>query len=66
MNDRKTLLFVYVGDIETTAGALLPGLGERLISRGMVVEHLSLREGPEAVLDRIAAGAVPVVVKPGR
>jgi|GEM_PF-5584230 len=66
MNNRKTLLFVYVGDIETTADALLPGLGERLATHDVVVECLTLHEGPEAVLDRIAAGAVPVVVKPGR
>jgi len=65
MNDNKTLLFVYLGDAEMAADALLPGLGELLGSRGMVVEHCSLSEGPERVLDLIAAGAVPLVVKPG-
>ena len=64
MSSGKTLLFVYVGEMEAAASDLLPGLAEQIGSHGMTVQHRSLREGPEAVLDAIAAGAVPVVVKP--
>lgn len=65
MSARKRLLLIYT---DQDAGAYsLAGYREQLVqslrAQGAEVEELGLASDPNILLDRLEAGAVPVVIK---
>lgn len=65
MNANRNLLLVYARGHAADAGDALdlPRLRDALRARGAQIEEVALGDDPDALLDRIEAGAVPVVFK---
>ncbi|KAA3626544.1 MAG: hypothetical protein DWQ09_16080 [Proteobacteria bacterium] len=64
MNRSRCVLFLYPEGIAPGAGT---GLGRTAIvlrEQGAPVEELTIDDSFDAVLDRLAHGMIPVVVKP--
>lgn len=65
MSAKRKLLLVYAGGHATDADDALDlsRLRDALRARGAQIEEVALGDDPGALLDRIEAGAVPVVFK---
>ena len=61
MSDDKEFLFVYVKDARP--GELIEGLTAGLKERGAGISEITLGDDYESLLDALAAGAVPLVIR---
>ncbi len=68
MSSHKSLLLIYTD--QKPGSQSLARYREQLVlalrARGAEVEELGLATDPDILLDRLEAGAVPVVIKGGR
>lgn len=71
MSAGKRLLLIYAGGAadRTDKAMCSSRLGSRLLlalrARGAEIEEIGLETNADAVLDRLEAGAIPVVIKSG-
>lgn len=65
MSTKRKLLLVYSGGHAAAADDLLdlPRLQDALRARGAELEEFALGSDPDMLLDRLEAGAVPVVFR---
>ncbi|MET0029188.1 MAG: hypothetical protein ABW101_16280 [Candidatus Thiodiazotropha sp.] len=61
MSEKKTFVLIYVNDAQR--GPLIEGMRNGLQQRGAEVAEVTLTDDYQGLLDQLASGAVPLVIR---